>query len=233
MNLPRRFFGALLFPARTFRRLGERPVWVDALVVVLAAGAIYGYLVFPYARQDRLRTFEGAAGEFVANYGEAQYAEAVARIQGESRALGAFVVRPLLSLTSLLLASLAALAAGRALARRGHFLQVFSVLLHAAFADGVLGNAVRLILVKSRGTALHPPTGLAALFPNLSAATAAYAALGRIDIFSLWTYGLFGVGLAAIFKLGVGRGLAMSYGIWLLGGLAGLGLAVFGRGFFL
>lgn len=233
MNLPRRFAGVLLFPARTFAALSERPVWVDALVVVLAAGAVTGSLVFPFVRQDRLRTFEAAAPGFVEKYGQTQYAEAVARIKGESRALGAFLVRPLLSLTSLLFTSLAALAAGRALARRGHFLQVFSALLHAAFADGVLGNAVRQTLVRSRGTALHLPTTLVALFPSLPDGTAAYAALARVDIFSLWTYGLFGVGLAAVFKFGLGKGLALAYALWLLGGLAGLALAAVGRGFFL
>lgn len=233
MSLPRRFVGALLFPARTFPVLSERPVWVDALLVVLAAGAVYGSLVFPFARQDRLRTFQASAAGFVEKYGEAQYAEAVARIEGESRALGAFVVRPLLSLTSLLFISLVALAAGRSLTRRGHFLQVFSALLHAAFADVVVGNAVRLALIRSRGTTLHLPTGLGAFFPDLSAGTAAYAALARVDVFSLWTYGLFGVGLAAIFKLGLAKGLALSCAIWLLGGLAGFGLAVVGQGFFL
>ena len=114
MSLPRRFVGALLFPARTFALLSEGPVWVDALLVVLAAGALYGSLVFPFVRQDRLRTFEASAAGFVEKYGETQYAEAEARIEGESRALGAFVVRPLLSLTSLLFTSLAALAADKA-----------------------------------------------------------------------------------------------------------------------
>jgi len=233
VSLLRRFAGVVFTPPRTFRSLTERPAWVDALVVILAAGAVYSYLVFPFVRQDRLRTFEASAAAFIEDQGRAQYDEAVARIAGESRALGAFLVRPLASLTFFLFSSLIALGTGRALSGRGHYLQVFSPFIHAGFVTAVLGNAVRLALVRSRGSALHLATSLAGFFPDVPAGSAGYAALSQVDFFVLWMHGLFGLGLAAAFKIGTGKGLAISYALWLLGGLASFGLAVLGQGFFL
>jgi hypothetical protein len=229
----RRLAGVFVRPADTMRSLADRPVWVDALLVVLAAGAVYGYLVFPFVQQDRLRVFEGSASGFIEKHGEQQYADATARIAGESRTLDTLVVRPLISLTFFLFTSLIALGAGRGLTGRGNYLQVFSCFLHAGLVSAVLGNAVRLALVRSRGTALHLSTGLAALFPDIPASSAAYAALSRVDVFGLWMYGLFGLGLASVFKFGLGKGLAISYALWLFGSLAGFAFAAVGQGFFL
>lgn len=233
MSRLRRFAGVVFRPAQTFRSLTDRPVWLDALVVVLAAGAVTSYLVFPFVRQERLRTFENSAAEFIERYGQQQYADAVARLEGGSRALDSFVVRPLVSLTSFLFTSLIALGAGRALTRRGHYVQVFSCFLHAGLVAAVLGNAVQLALLRSRGSLLQASTGLAAFFPELPSGSAAYAALRQVDFFTLWMYGLFGLGLASAFKFSIGKGLAISYALWFLGGLAGFASAVVGKGFFL
>jgi hypothetical protein len=233
VSLLRRFTGVFLRPALTFRLLADHPIWVDALVIVLVAGAAYNYLVFPFVQQDRLRTFEDAAGGFIAKHGDEQYASAVARIKGESRTLDAFVVRPLGALTAFLFSSLIALGAGRAATRRGHYLQVFSCFVHANFVVTILGNAARLAMVTVRQSTIQVSTGLPALFPGLAPGSTGYAALSRVDFFSLWMHALFGLGLASAFKFGVGKGLAISYALWLLSSLTGFAFAVVGKGFFL
>jgi hypothetical protein len=229
----RRFAGVFFKPAKTFRSLAGRPVWVDALVVVLAAGAAYGYIVFPFVQQDRLQTFKDTAAGFIEKHGEQQYADALARVEDKSRALDSFVVRPLVSLTVFLFSSLIALGAGRAVTRGGHYLQVFSCFIHAGFVAAILGNAVRLALVMARRSTLHVSTSLAAFFPGLPAGSTAYAALSQFDFFTLWMYVLFGFGLASAFKVSTGKGLVISYALWLLGSLAGFAFAVVGKGFFL
>jgi len=233
VSILRRFAGVFFRPAKTFRFLADRPIWVDALAIVLVAVAAFSYLVFPFVQQDRLRTFEDTAGGFIEKHGAQQYDAAVARIKGESRALDAFVVRPLIALTGFLFASLIGLGAGRAVTRRGHYLQVFSCFIHANFVVAILGNAVRLALVMARRSTLHVSTGLPAFFPGLPAGSTAYAALSRVDFSSLWMHGLFGLGLASAFKVSAGKGLAFSYALWLLGSLAGFVFAVAGKGFFL
>jgi hypothetical protein len=233
VSFPRRFSGVFFKPAKTFRFLAGRPVWVDALAVVLAAGAAFSYLAFPFVQQDKLRTFRDASAGFIEKHGEEQYATAVARIKDKSRALDAFVVKPMIALTGFLFASLIALGAGRALTRGGHYLQVFSSFIHASFVDTILGNAVRLALIMAWRSTLHLSTGLPVFFPGLPAGSTAYAALSQVDFFSLWMYGLFGLGLAAAFKVSAGKGLTISYALWLLRDLAGFAFTVIGKGFFL
>ncbi len=233
MSFLGRLFGVFFTPAKTFRSLAERPVWLDALAVVLATGAAFSYLAFPFVQQDRLRTFEDSSAGFIEKHGEHQYEDAVARIKDKSRALEAFILKPMIALTGLLLVSLIALGVGRALTHGGHFLQVFSCFLHAAFVVALPGNAVRLALITARRSALQASTGLSALFPDLPAGSTAHAALSRVDLFSFWMYGLFGLGLASAFKLSTGKGLTIGYSLWLLRGLAGFTLAVAGKGLFL
>ena len=233
MSFVRRLAGVFFRPARTFQSLADRPVWVDALVIVLVAGAASSYLVFPFVEQDRLLAFKDTAAGFIEKHGGDQYAAAVARIKGESRTLDAFVVRPMIALTVFLFSSLIALGAGRAVSRRGHYLQVFSSFIHASLVTVIPGNAVRLAMIVARRSTVRVSTGLAALFPGLPAGSAARAALSQVDFFSLWMYGLFGLGLAAAFKVGVKKGLAISYTLWLVSGLAGFAFAVAGKRFFL
>ncbi|OGD19480.1 MAG: hypothetical protein A2W03_01010 [Candidatus Aminicenantes bacterium RBG_16_63_16] len=233
LSFVRRLAGVFFRPARTFQSLADRPVWVGALVIVLVSGAAFSYLVFPFVQQDRLLAFKDTAAGFIEKHGEDQYAAAVARIEGESRALDAFVVRPMIALTIFLFISLIALGVGRAMSYRGHYLQVFSCFIHASLVTVIPGNAARLAKILARRSTVHVSTGLAALFPGLPAGSAAHAALSQADFFSLWMYGLFGLGLAATFKVGVKKGLAISYALWLFSGLAGFAFAVAGKRFFL
>ncbi len=154
MSFPRRFAGVFFRPSRTFQSLADRPVWVDALIVVLIAGAALNYLVFPLVQQDKLRSFKDTAAGFIERHGEERYAAAVARIEHENRAFDAFVVRPMIALTVFLFSSLIALGAGRAMTRRGHYLQIFSCLIHASLVAVIPGNAVRLALVLALVVAL-------------------------------------------------------------------------------
>lgn len=228
MSLAGRFFGVIVNPAATLRSLADHPVWLDALVVVLAAGAALSYLAFPDMQQNKLADLESRRVAFITAHGEAQYEAAVARVAGESRALRAFVINPLTMLTGFLFTSLIALAVGRAAYRRGHYLQVFSCLVHADFLVDVLGKTVRLLLIREPAGGLGAPPDLAALFPSLASHPIARAALGRVDPFSVWMYVLFGLGLAAVFKVGNGKGLAISFSLWLLRGLTAVGCTLAG-----
>lgn len=232
MSLPARFFGVFFRPGRTFQELTHHPVWVDALVIVLVTGAAASYLGFPYVQRDRLLALAGKATAFTEAHGEQQYAAAVERIKGESRSLHSFVVSPLAMLTGLLFTALIALGAGRLLSHQGHYLQVFSCLLHAGFVVNFLGNAVGLAMAAAQPPTSRLSTGLPAFFPGFAPGSIVHAALGPVDIFSLWMFGLLGLGLAAAFKISVGKGLAVSYALWLLRVLAVAAFTAAGKRFF-
>jgi hypothetical protein len=228
----RRFFGAFFEPGKTFQSLAERPVWVDSLVVVLIVYAAFSYLVFPIGQKDSLRLLEGNAARFTEKYGAEQYAAAVGRIKDANRTLASCVINPVTLVIGFLFASLIALGLGKTVSTQGHYLQVFSSLVHANFVDKVLGNGVRLALISARGSTLQTSTGLPVFFPHLAATSTAYAALNQVDFFQLWMFGLFGLGLASAFKVSVRKGLAISYIVWLLKALLMFGFSVLQKRFF-
>jgi hypothetical protein len=228
----RRFFGAFFEPGRTFQSLAERPVWVDSLVVILVAYAAFSYLVFPIGQKDSLRLLEENAARFTEKYGAEQYAAAVNRIQDANRTLASCIISPVTLLIGFLFSSLVALGLGKTVSTQGHYLQVFSCLVHANFVDKFLGNGVRLALISARGSTLQTSTGLPVFFPHLAATSTAYAALNQVDFFQIWMFGLLGLGLASAFKVSVKKGLAISYTLWLLKGLLMFGFALLQRRFF-
>jgi hypothetical protein len=216
MSFGRRLAGTFFFPVRTFRAIAEHPIWIDVLIFVLILVSLYTYLIFPFGQKDSLRTIEANGAQLKNKWGESVYASEVERIMGQNRSLDAFLVTPLTFLFVLLFSALIVLGMGHLVSARGHYLQVFSALLHASFVDKLLGNALKLFLITGRGSVAQTSTGLAALFPKLNVASAAHALLVQVDLFQLWMFGLFGIGLAAIFKISVKKGLIISFVFWLL-----------------
>jgi len=51
-----------------------------------------------------------------------------------------------------------------------------------------------------------------------------YVFLSQVDLFQLWTFWLFGIGLAAAFKISLKKGLLISFAFWFL--KSGLTLAL-------
>jgi hypothetical protein len=216
VSFGRRLVGTFFLPGRTFASLAERPLWVDALVVVLILVSLYAYFVFPYEQKDRLRTMEANAASLKGKWGESGYAGEVERVRSQSRSLHAFLVTPLTSLFVLLFSALIVLGMGHSASTRGNYLQVFSALLHASFVDKLLGNGLRLYLISGRGSAFQTPTSLALLLSQPDASPIICAVLSQVDLFQAWTFGLFGLGLAAAFKTGLKKGLFISFALWLL-----------------
>jgi len=228
----RRLWGTFFDPEKTFRGLAARPIWVDALVVVLVGYAAFNFLVFPLAQKDNLSRLEDNAARLTERYGAEQYAAAVSRIKDQSRALSSFVMNPSSFLIGLLFSALLALGLGKTVSTHGHYLQVFSALVHANLIDKILGNGVRLGLALARGSTLGMSTGLPVLFPRLAATSTAFAVLNQVDFFQLWMFGLFGLGLASAFKVSVRKGLVISFLVWLLKSALMVGIFFLQKKFF-
>lgn len=216
MNFCGRLIGTFFDPGRTFRAISERPLWVDVLIVLLILISLYTYLIFPFGQKDSLRSLEDNAAKLKAKWGESRYASYLERMKGQDRSLTAFLVTPLTYLVGFLFSALIVLGMGRLVSTQGNYLQVFSSLLHANLVDKLLGNGLRLFLISGRKSVLETSTGLPVLFPKLDVMSTAYALLGQVDLFQLWTFCLFGMGLAAAFKITLKKGLVISFAFWLL-----------------
>jgi hypothetical protein len=226
MDFFNRLFGTFFDPGRTFSAIAKRPVWLDALIVMLILLALHSYLVFPYGQKDSLSFLEDNAAKFQEKWGEARYDSAVARVKGQDRVLTSLLITPLTFLVGLLFSTLIILGMGRLVSTEGHYLQVFSPLLHANFVDKLLGNALRTFLILSRKSVIQTSTSLTVFFPKMEILSPAYSVLSQVDFFQLWMFGLFGLGLAAAFKINLRKALIISFTFWLLKSLLMIALTL-------
>ena len=214
MSFGHRFVGTFFDPGQTFRAIAERPIWVDVLVVLLILVSLHAYLIFPFGQKDSLRLMEDNAAKLKDKWGESQYASALERAKNQSRSLVALLVTPLTYLVGFLFSALIVLGMGRLVSTQGNYLSVFSSLLHANLVDKLLGNGLRFLLVSGRKSVVQTSTGLPVLFPKLDVMSSAYAILSQVDLFQVWTFCLFGIGLAAAFKISLKKGLVISFAFW-------------------
>ena len=228
MSLLRRFPGVFFEPRRTFVSLAERPVWIDALILVLVALIGFSLAVAPYMQQDNLKLIKDSAS-LKDSLGEDAYNKLIDQTEHPSRMsqiVRTFVQTPLFYLAALLVQSLILLILGRLLSTQGIYVQVLAALIHASFIDKVLGNAVRVALALARKSYMQTSTGLALLFPKLEVTSTAYIMLTQVDLFQLWMFGVLAFGLSAIFKIPLKRALLLSYGMWLLKALTNILIGV-------
>jgi len=208
MNFVSRFLGIYLKPKKTCEFLAKKPLWIDTLVILLLVILAFSYALVPYTR-----TLEGIANpnRFVI--------------------LLRAVLWTHLYLLGFLVSSLVLLVLSRLIAEGGHFSQVFSVYIHANLIDKTLGNAVRLFLLFSHKSIFKATTSMAGFFPDLDVHSLGYAVATQIDIFQIWLFAVLGLGLAAIFKMGIKKGLFLAYGFWFLKALLNVVLIILKVGF--
>jgi hypothetical protein len=193
MNVFSRFFGILFRPRQTCQFLAKKPVWVDILILLLAAILAFTYFLVPYTRM-----LDGIANP----------------------TRTAIILRAVLwthlYLLGFLVSSLLLLIIGRLVSNGGNYSQVFSVYIHANIIDKILGNAARLFLLFNHKTLFKATTSLAAFFPELDVNSLGYAVAIQLDIFQIWLFAVLGLGLAAIFKMKIAKALFISYGFWFI-----------------
>lgn len=233
MSLLKRLPGVFFEPRPTFEGVAARPVWIDALVVVLLALIAFNLVVAPLVQKDQLSLLKDNAA-LRERMGEDSYAKMIERTEHPSpagRIVQTFVITPLYYLVAILLQSLFLLVLGRFMSTQGAYVQVLAALVHASFIDKLLGNAARLVLGLTRGSLMQTSTGLALLFPNLEVTSTAYIVLAQFDLFQLWMFGVLAFGLAAIFKVTLKKALVLSYGLWFLKALVNIGMGLIGTAF--
>jgi hypothetical protein len=233
MSLFKRLEGIFFNPRSVFDGLAAKPVWIDALVVVLLALIAFNLVVAPYMQKDQLQLMKDNA-TLKERMGDDAYAKMIERTEHPSqtsRIIQTFVTTPLFYLAALLLQSLLLLILGRFLSTQGTYVQVLSILVHASFIDKLLGNGVRLALALTRKSLMQTSTGLALFFPKMEVTSTPYIMLAQVDLFQLWLFGILAFGLAAVFKISVKKALVLSYGMWFLKALVNVGIGLIGMSF--
>jgi hypothetical protein len=233
MNLFKRVEGIFFNPRPVFDGLAAKPVWVDALIVILVALIAFNLIVAPYMQKDQLRLMKDNSA-LKERLGVERYDQMIQNMENpsaRSRIIQTFVTTPLFYLIALLLQALILLILGRFLSSQGTYVQVLSALLHANLVDKLFGNAVRMVLALTRKSLMQTSTSLALLFPKMEVTSTSYIMLSQIDFFQIWLFGILAFGLAAIFKIELKKALFLSYGVWFLKALVNVGIAMIGMSF--
>jgi hypothetical protein len=233
MSFFKRLEGVFFGPTPTFRALAEKPVWIDALVILLLLLAVFSAVIAPYTQSDQLKMFKDNT-KLQQRMGETRYAEMIAKLENAS-ASGAVVKGvawgTAMGAVGLLFSSLILLIFGRFVSTQGNYVGVLAAVVHASFIDKLLGNAVRALLITTRKSVMQTSTSLAMLFPKIELTSPAYVILGQVDLFQLWMYGVLAVGLSAVFKVSLRKSLFISYGFWLLKSVVYIVLGLIGMSY--
>lgn len=230
MNLFKRFQGVVFSPKPTFQALAEKPVWVDVLILLLAALILFSFLTSSYSQSDRLGLMKDNV-KLKERMGEERFNQMIAGLENPSQSRNIVqnaVVVPVFSLIGFLFSSLMLMIMSRFVSPQGRYVQVFAVLLHANIVDKILGNLLRVFLITTRKSVMQTSTGLAMLFPRLEITSPLYMILAQVDFFQLWLFALLGFGLASVLQVSVKKGLVISYAFWLLKSLIYIALSLIG-----
>ncbi|HEK86538.1 MAG: YIP1 family protein [Candidatus Saccharicenans sp.] len=232
MNLGQRFIGVFTNPKETFSFLAEKPVWIDALILVLVAAFAFNFLIAPYSAKDNYQILQGST-KLKQQIGEERFNTMLeqSRQKAEHLTTSARVTQSLIGSVSviiiLFLQALLLMVLIKFFSTQGTYIQLLSGMFHASFINLFLGNALRAFLASSKQSMLKVSTGLAAFFPNLDPTSTPYVILTSIDIFQLWMFGVLGYAISAIFKLDLKKSLFISYLFWALKTIVNIGLGIF------
>lgn len=231
MNFINRLQGVFFSPKDTFKSISEKPVWLDALIVLLVCIAIFYFIASPYLLQDQIQAVKSNV-QLQERLGEERYQQQLELFETEWYRIVSTIVGPIFaSVIGFFIPPLILLAFGRMFSTEGNYKQTFAVYLHASFVHNIFGNAVRLILILTRKSVIQTTTSLALFFPKLEITSTAFRVLSLIDFFQLYLFGILAFGLSSVFKIEMKKALFLSYGFWFLKSLLYVGLGALGSKF--
>jgi len=233
MDLLNRLQGILFNPKVTLKAISEKPIWIDALIILLIAWVLFSFIIAPYAQKDQLKILKNN-DKLLERMGEDRFNEMIERAENPSQTsiiLRNLVLNPGGLLIGFLFSSLIILAISRMFSTEGNYKQIFSAILHANFIDKILGNALRLVLILTRKSVMQTTTSLALFFPKLEMTSPTFIILSQIDFFQIWLFGILGYGLSSIFKIELKKALILSYTFWFLKSLLYIALGLLGAKF--
>ncbi|UCG44042.1 MAG: YIP1 family protein [candidate division WOR-3 bacterium] len=210
-------FGIYFSPTRTFERLKQRPVWLVPLIVVVVANLAVTALAIQYVDWEAQRE---AAVERMQERGMTEE-----QIEQATERMSAFYDNPMMKTVFPIVGALVTQVIGilfltvvfnlglPLLGASGNFKRSLSVVAYGSLV-AVPGAVVRAVLILLRRSA-EVSTSLLVAFPNLKQGFLAVV-LSRIDVFVVWQFALFGLGLKVAFDTKGNKSYWLVFGVWVL-----------------
>ena len=227
MSALKDLFGVLTSPTATYERLREKPVWLGAMIVLLLVAIIGSVIAMPKVDfADLARTQIESSGQQMS---EEQMDQAIEMGSKFGKYFAFLNVIPGLPigwvLVALLMWVMIRMLGGVDLT----FVQSFSTTINS-MAPWILHSVLSIPLVLGRseisGEELQQGGVLKhSLGAFIEAEGAMQQVLLSINVFSLWTVILLGLGFSIVGKVSRGKGMAAAFSLWILGVLIKVALA--------
>jgi hypothetical protein len=230
MNIFNRFFGTIFSPQQTAKALSEKPVWLDALIILLVLTALFSYFMLPYQLEDSYNMMKDNV-QMRERLGDRfdEYLERMENPPKSTMFVRPFVVNPISLLFFFMIQSLIIFGLSRLVSTEGTLKQVWSVFFHARIIDVVLGGGLHLILVLVKKSSFDVTLSLAMFFPKMDILSTPYLILSQFSFFQIWAFGILGIGLAQVLKIELKKGLFISYGFFFLKCVFHIGIGLLGQ----
>lgn len=224
-------FGIYFSPTRTFERLKEKPVWLVPLILVVVVNLAVTALALQYVDWESQRQ---AAVDRMQERGMTEE-----QIEQATERMGTFYDNPLMKTGFPLIGALITQVVGvlfltlvfnlglPLLGAAGNFRRTLSVVACGSLV-AIPGALVRAILILLRRSA-EVSTSLMLAFPNLKQGFLTVI-LSRIDVFVIWQFILFGLGLKVAFDTRGSKSYWLVFGVWALITLILAALGLLGGG---
>ena len=217
MSFFERLVNIFVAPAKVFRFLESRPLWVVPLIVISLYAALLQGIIFNSENGKEMTRQEFAKNPRAAQLSPEQVDSQVA-MMGKIVPVSTAIIAPIITFAA---AGIVYLLISILLGGEITYKQTLSAWVHVGFI-GFLQGAVQAGIVLVRG--VKPNTSLAAFTPFLEEESFAYHFLQVFDLFVLWQLAVLAIGLGMIGRVGTRKAAITLYSALVVIGLIVAGI---------
>ncbi|GAB4339328.1 MAG: hypothetical protein Kow0037_24200 [Calditrichia bacterium] len=215
LSVVERIVGIFTQPARVFQYLRAKPdVWVPLILTILISVGV-SFLVYDIALDDQIAKFE--QNEKITPEQRDMIVDSIEQSREGGKRIIYTTVLPALSVLFIffVVGGIFFFIGNVILGGKAKYLQVVSAYGYAYLIMAILGTAIKLPLILIKKT-INVHTDLSLLVPGLQEGGALFNFLASLDIFTIWSMAVFGIGFAIIYRFTQQKGIISVFTAWLL-----------------
>lgn len=204
-----RIVGIFSSPKETFESIDRKPTWLVPFIIVTLFAILSQLIVLDIGIADRMEIMR--AQEMSAQQLEA----AEAQMAGPMRYIGPIVSPIFILLIWAIFAGILLFGGNTVMGGESKFKKMFSMVAWTSLI-GVVGGALKTLLILSKGTSVGVVTSLAILLPTPAPGqtTTLWRLLERFDVFSIWNLVLWVIGISVIYKFSIKKSATFIIILW-------------------
>jgi cell division protein FtsL len=218
-------------PSKTFTSLDKRPTWLWPVIILIVLVMITSIATRPLQIQEQIHRID--QNERLSPEQKEQFIEMTYDRMNQPfwKFFGYVIPIAGVFIYVILLTAIWYFGGNVLLGGDATFKKVLSIFSHSALV-AIPGTIVKLPLMLAKQS-VRIQTSLAALLPSGSDESVLFKILAKFDIFNIWQYVLFTMGLAVIYKFSVKKAASLVIGFYVAWILFSVGFSVLTKGRFM